>query len=100
MYGGQLATKLAGCKRQGPETPLAQLAETRQRASTSTYSLTLRVRITTPLAVWTKWNSVVADNVMNAAGVSMLSLARAVFAGMRSVCGGPGGLPLDFVTHF
>ena len=50
------------------------------------YSLTFRVRVTT-LAVWTKWNGVVADNVAHAAGALILSLARAVFAGMRSACG-------------
>jgi len=27
------------------------------------YSLTFRVRLTTPPAMWTKWNGVVADNV-------------------------------------
>jgi len=40
------------------------------------YSLTFRVRVTTPLAVWTKWNGVVADNVVHAAGMSILSLVR------------------------
>jgi len=38
-------------------------------------------------AVWTKWNGLVADNVVQAAGASILSLARGVFAGMRSACG-------------
>jgi len=51
------------------------------------YSLTFRVRLTTHPAVWTKWNGVVADNVANAAGASILSLVRGVFAGMRSACG-------------
>jgi len=55
---------------------------------------------TTPHAVWTKWNGLVADNVAQAAGASILSLARGVFAGMRSACGGPGGLPLGSATHF
>jgi len=39
------------------------------------YSLTFRVRVTTP-TVWTKWNDLVADNVAHAAGESILSLAR------------------------
>jgi len=30
----------------------------------------------------------------------LVSLARGVFAGMRSACGGPGGLPLGSATHF
>ena len=51
-------------------------------------------------AVWTKWNGLVADNVAQAAGASILLLARDVFAGLRSVCGGPGGLPLGSATHF
>ena len=38
-------------------------------------------------AVWTKWHGLVADNVAHAAGASILSLVRAVFAGMRSACG-------------
>ena len=32
-------------------------------------------------------NDVVADNVAHAAGASILSLVRGVFAGMRSACG-------------
>jgi len=47
------------------------------------YSLTFRVRVTTP-AVWTKWNGLVVDNVAHAAGASILSLATGVFAGMSS----------------
>jgi len=34
-----------------------------------------------------KWNGLVTDNVAHAAGASILSLARGVFAGMRSACG-------------
>jgi len=64
------------------------------------YSLKFHIRITTPLAVWMKWNGVVADNIVHAAGASILSLVRGVFAGMRSACSGPGGLPLDSATHF
>jgi len=45
-----------------------------------------RSRYNTP-AVWTKWNSLVADNVAHAAGAWILSLARGVFAGMRGACG-------------
>ena len=71
----------------------------RHRASTSMYSLTFRVRVQHP-AVWTKWNGLVADNVAHAAGASILSLARRVFAGMHSACGRPGGLPLGSATHF
>jgi len=37
--------------------------------------------------VWTKWNGVVADNVAQAAGASIWSLARGVFAGLHSACG-------------
>jgi len=43
------------------------------------------------------------DNVAHAAGASILSLARGVFAGMRIVragWGGPGGLLLGSATHF
>jgi len=58
-----------------------------------------RLRYNTP-AVWTKWNGLVADNVAHAAGASILSPARGVFAGMRSACGGPGGLRLGSATHF
>jgi len=47
-----------------------------------------------------KWNGLVADNAAHAAGASILSLARGVFTGMRSACGGPGGLPLGSATHF
>jgi len=64
------------------------------------YSLAFRVRVTTPPAVWTKWNGIIADNVVHAAGTSILSLVRGVFAGMRSACSGPGRLPLGFSTHF
>jgi len=37
---------------------------------------------------------------MQAAGTSILSLAKGVFASMRSACGGPGGLPLGSTTYF
>jgi len=47
-----------------------------------------------------KWNGLVADNAAHATGASILSLAMGVFAGMRSACGGPGGLPLGSATHF
>jgi len=47
-----------------------------------------------------KMDGLVADNVAHAAGASILSLARGVFAGMRSECGGPGGLPLGSAMHF
>ena len=68
------------------------------RASTSTYSLTFHVRVTTPPQYG-------RNGTAHTAGVSMLSLVRGVFAGMRSVrvrhaCGGPGRLPLGSATHF
>ena len=74
---------------------------TRHRASTSMYSLTFRVRVTRPSHYGRK-------ETAHAEGASILSPARGVFAGMRSAwhsvrsaaCGGPGGLPLGFATHF
>jgi len=57
--------------------------ETRHRASTSMYSLTFRVRVTTPRSM-AKWNGLIADNVARAAGASILSL---VLACVRSACG-------------
>ena len=76
---------------------IVRTIQTTHTASTSMYSLTFRVRVTTPPAVWTKWNGVVADNVAHAAGASILSLVRAC---VRSACGGPVGLPLGSATHF
>jgi len=61
--------------------------KTRHRASTSVYSLTFRIRVTTPLTVWTKWNGIIAANVVHAAGVSILSPVRGVLASMHSACG-------------
>ena len=60
------------------------------------YSLTFRV--TTPLQYG-------RNRTAHAEGALILSTARGVFAGMRSVrvrhaCGGPGGLPLGSATHF
>jgi len=52
---------------------------TRHRASTSMYSLTFRVRVTTPPQYG-------RNGTAHAAGASILSPARGVFAGMRSVC--------------
>jgi len=68
------------------------------RASTSTYSLTFRVRVTTPPQYG-------RNGTAHAAGASILSPEKGVFAGMRSVrvrhaCGGPGRLPLGCATHF
>ena len=51
---------------------------TRHRASTSMYSLTFRVRVTTP----TQYGR---NGTVHAAGTSMLSPASGVFAGMHSV---------------
>ena len=61
------------------------------------YSLTFRVRVTTPLHYG-------LNGMAHAAGAS-ISPARGVFADMRSVrarhaCGGPSGLPLGSATHF
>jgi len=67
---------------------------TTHRASTTMYWLTFRV--TTPLQYG-------RNGTAQAAGASILSPARGVFAGMRNVrhaCSGPGGLPLGTVTHF
>ena len=74
------------------------MIKTRHRASTSMYSLTFRVRVTTPPQYG-------RNGTAPAAGASMLSPARGVFAGMRSVrvrhaCGGPAGLPLRSAMHF
>ena len=52
--------------------------QTRHRASTSMYSLTFHVRFTTTPQYG-------RNGTANAAGASMLSPARGVFAGMRSV---------------
>jgi len=62
------------------------------------YSLIFRVRVTTPPQYG-------GNGTAHAAGASVLSLARGVFADMRSVrvrhaCGGPGGLPLGSAMHF
>jgi len=62
------------------------------------YSLTFPVRVTTPPQYG-------RNRTAHAAGASMLSPARGVFAGMcslhvRHVCGGPGGLLLGSATHF
>ena len=51
---------------------------TRHRASTSMYSLTFRVHVTTPPQYG-------RNGTAHAAGASILSPARGVFAGMRSV---------------
>ena len=53
--------------------------ETRHRASTSMYSLTFRVRATKPPQYG-------RNGTAHAAGASILSPARGVFAGMRSAC--------------
>jgi len=50
---------------------------TRHTASTSMYSLTFRVRVTTPPQYG-------RSGTAHAAGAAILSLARGVFAGMRS----------------
>jgi len=64
------------------------------------YSLTLRVRVTT-------FSQYGRNGTAHAAGASILSPARGVFAGMRSACGvlraacgGPGRLSLSSATHF
>jgi len=65
---------------------------TRHRASTSMYSLTFRAPVTTPPQYG-------QNGTAHAAGSSILSSVRGVFAGMlivrvRHACGGPGGLPM------
>jgi len=73
---------------------------TRHKASTSMYSLTFRIRLTTPPQYG-------RNGTAHAAGATILSPASGVFAGMRSACGvlraacgGPGELPLGSATHF
>jgi len=60
------------------------------------YSLTFRVRVTTPPQYG-------RNGTAHAAGASMLALTRGVFAGMHSAwhsaCSGPGGLPLGFAAY-
>ena len=73
-------------------------SRTSHTASTSMYSLTFRVCVTTP----PKYRR---NGMAHTVGVSILSTVRGVFAGMRSVCvrhacRGPGGLPLGSATHF
>jgi len=86
----------------GPNWQFYQLPllTTRHRESTSMYSLTFRVRVTTTPQYG-------RNGTAHAAGTSMLSPARGVFAGMhvcvcgmREACGGPGGLPLGSDMHF
>jgi len=55
------------------------MINTRHRVSTSMYSLTLRVRVTTPPQYG-------RSEMAHAAGVSILSPAREVLVSMRSVC--------------
>jgi len=66
------------------------------------YSLTFRVRVATPPQYGR--NGTASLQIMSrrqqAAGTLMLTLARGAFAGMRSACGGPGGLPPGSATHF
>jgi len=69
------------------------------RASTSMYSLTFRVPVTTPRSV-----DEMKRRTQLARPFYRHFIARGVFAGMRSVrvrhaCGGPGGLPLGYATH-
>jgi len=44
----------------------------RQRASTSMYSLTFRVRVTRPRSIWTKWNGARSRRVNFIAGEGSL----------------------------
>ena len=60
------------------DNKLYLLITTTHRANTSMYSLTFRVRVTTPPQYG-------RNGTAHAAGASMLSPARGVFAGMRSV---------------
>jgi len=69
---------------------------TRHRASTGMYSLTFRVRVTTP-------PQCERNGTAHAAGASILSRGESspvcVMCGMRAACGRPGGLPLGSATH-
>jgi len=71
----------------------------RHRASTNMYSLTFRVRVTTPPHYG-------RNGTAHAAGASILSPARGVFfrhaysVRVRHTCAGPGGLPMGSATHF
>ena len=63
------------------------------------YSLTFRIRVTTPPQYG-------RNGTAHAAGASILSRGESSPAcvvcvcGMRAACGGPGGLPLSSATHF
>jgi len=58
-----------------------------------------KIRFHNTRAVWTKWNGLVADNVGQAAGASILLLVRGVDSSLHSACGGPGGLLLSSATY-
>jgi len=81
-------------------TSISTQTSTRHRASTSMYSLTFRVRVTTPQQYG-------ENRAAHAAGASILSPARGVSlrrhawcVALRAACGGPSGLPLGSATHF
>jgi len=50
-------------------------------------------------AVWTEWNTLVADNVAQAADATIRSLQRGIFAGLRAQ-GLTGYCWLCHITHF
>ena len=73
---------------------------TRHRASRSMYSLTFRVRVTTPQQyVRNGTASLQVRRFYHRRGESSPACVVCV-CGMHAACGGPGGLPLDSATHF
>jgi len=79
-----------------PHTMTTMTTITRHTASTSTYSLTFCVRVTTP-TVWTKWNGARSRRINVIAGKGSQSLPACV---VRAACSVPGGLLLGSATHF
>jgi len=69
-----------GASGQEQSCELSRIKSPRHRASTSMYSLTFRVRVTT-LPQYGR------NGTAHAAGASILSLARGALDGMRSACG-------------
>jgi len=81
-----------------------QYAQTRHRASTSVYSLTFRVRFTTPRSMdemerRTQQTSRFYCRRGESSPVCVVCVCVCVCI-MRAACGGPGGLPLGSATHF
>jgi len=75
-------------------------SKTRHRTSTSMYSLTLRVRVTTPRSMdEMERRTQQARRFYRRRGESSQACVACV-CGMRAACGVPGGLPLGSATHF